>query len=88
MKPAEGITPAEIIRSLPTRERELKHAIANGGLSAARSLPTRERELKLRRGYHPGGDYPSLPTRERELKQLLGACLHGHIGRSLHGSVN
>ena len=61
------------MRSLPTRERELKLRLhAEKGLTC-RSLPTRERELKP----GPLPDYTpppeSLPTRERELKHFVFA---------------
>ena len=55
-------------RSLPTRERELKHLRRGAVVAQVESLPTRERELKhLRRGAVVA-QVESLPTRERELK--------------------
>ena len=60
-----------ITMSLPTRERELKHARRMPGVLRLKSLPTRERELKLVMSRRPGIGETSLPTRERELK-LIG----------------
>ena len=47
-----------MVKSLPTRERELKHALPHAMRHAVWSLPTRERELKRaarpQHGLHPG----------------------------------
>ena len=75
-------------RSLPTRERGLKVAMAKEYALNLKSLPTRERGLK---------DYTlvvlvhgimSLPTRERGLKEFNIPNSHSIGSRSLHGSVD
>ncbi len=58
-------------RSLPTRERGLKHYIINRDCEGYRSLPTRERGLKHNSRSGQLYLYRSLPTRERGLKQFI-----------------
>ena len=76
------------MKSLPTRERELKRPSSDGSGVAPLSLPTRERELKHPRHLRERGLLESLPTRERELKPFLNLLVIALVGRSLHGSVN
>ena len=55
-------------RSLPSRERELKHLNDIMDIQNLRSLPSRERELKLIFHTIFAVLLMSLPSRERELK--------------------
>ncbi len=60
--------------SLPTRERGLKHVVAEPLSLAGASLPTRERGLKLVESSENDGTVASLPTRERGLKLRMPTC--------------
>ena len=77
------------IKSLPSRERGLKHQYYVKGTGTSTSLPSRERGLKREVEVAEQLWYLSLPSRERGLKH------HGHgvtttiqHRRSLRGSVD
>ena len=56
------------MKSLPSRERGLKSAVANSQAGLVMSLPSRERGLKYFEVHGEALQSASLPSRERGLK--------------------
>ena len=63
----------DVVVSLPTRERGLKHLMDDSKHIVKESLPTRERGLKQPKKTNHEPTTKSLPTRERGLKPPIGA---------------